>query len=431
MLLRQPRVTVLVVSFLCAFSTSPLLADKVVHWAKPLAQDYTIVHRVRELADPDQWVCVGSPDILRLPNGRLIASMELWLQTPNEGREGGIDYPNHCKIKISDDSGKTWQLHSTNSVTWGSLFIANDALYMIGNNPKTRTIILVRSPDMGKTWSDEVTLFEDAHYSGGATSVHIKNGYVYRAFEDNDLRSASLVVVGDLSKDLLDPASWQMSPKVEPPRHTPAFSRSAATDLVGRDAHGNWFLEGNIVDIRGQLSVLLRTRIDKQLTANVTSICELDHNGKQLQYRFVQYYPMPGGQNKFKLLYDPTSQLYWTCTTVPPDTYQDPEPLKQRGLKTGPGNMRRILMLNYSLDCLNWFQAGCVAMSKNPLEAFNYSSQVVDGKDLLVLARSSLGGQLPYNNHDTNAITLHRIKNFRSLAIDLRQDFEHHSDDVP
>jgi len=80
-------------------------------------------------------------------------------------------------------------------------------------------------------------------------------------------------------------------------------------------------------------------------------------------------------------------------------------------------------MLIYSIDGLNWFQAGCVAMSKNPLEAFHYTSQIIDGDDLLVLSRSSIGGKLPYNNHDTNMITLHRVKNFRHLALDLRQDF--------
>jgi len=135
------------------------------------------------------------------------------------------------------------------------------------------------------------------------------------------------------------------------------------------------------------------------------------------------------------------SGLYWTCTTVVPDPYQNPKPLAEHGFHGNPGNTRRILMLNYSIDGLNWFQAGCVAMSKNPLESFHYSSQVAVGDDLLVLSRSSIGGdreykdytwrtnytngkaKLPYNNHDSNMITLHRVKNFRSLALDLKPDY--------
>lgn len=409
--------------------------------AQPLAQEYVVVHRVRDLEDPAKAICVGSPDIIQLASGRLIASMELWLKRPTSGDEGGIDYPHHCKIKASDDGGETWKQISTNGITWGSLFFVKDALHMIGNDPHKRDIRITRSPDGGETWSDPVVLFNDSRYHGSATPVHEKDGFVYRGFEDMDLGSASLVVAGDLSNDLLDPTAWRMSNKVEPPRNTPSLSRGASTKRDGRDSGGNWFLEGNVVEIRDELYVLLRTRIDVQLTAGMTSVCKLEDDGKTMDYRFVQFYPMPGGQNKFKILYDDVSGLYWTCTTVIPDSYQSPKPLAERGFHGNPGNTRRILMLNYSIDGLNWFQAGCVAMSKNPLESFHYSSQVVVGDDLLVLSRSSIGGdrqyqdytwrtsytegkaKLPYNNHDSNMITLHRVKNFRSLALDLKADF--------
>jgi len=411
--------------------------------AKPLAQQYVIVHRVRDLEDPEKTICVGSPDIIRLPSGKLIAAMELWLKTPNSGIEGGIDYPHHCKIKASEDGGRTWKQISTNGITWGSLFYLKGALHMIGNDPHKRDVRIIRSLDKGKTWSAPVSLFSDSRYHGSATPVHVRNGFVYRAFEDMDKGSASLVVAGDLSKDLLDPAAWRMSNKVEPPRSTPYLSRKASTKKSGRDGVGNWFLEGNVVEIRDELYVLLRTRIDVQLTAGMTSVCKLEDDGQTMQYRFLHFYPMPGGQNKFKIIYDDVSQLYWTCTTVVPDTYQNPEPLAKQGFHGNPGNTRRILMLNYSIDGFNWFQAGCVVMSKNPLESFHYCSQVSDGDDLLVLSRSSIGGdnkyqdyhwqtgndqgkaKLPYNNHDSNMITLHRVKNFRALALDLKPDYSY------
>ena len=414
-----------------------LISSVVLNAAEPLAQQYVVVHRVRDLDDPAKAVCVGSPDIIRLPSGRLIASMELWLKRPTSGDEGGIDYPHHCKIKASDDGGRTWKQISTNGITWGSLFYVKDHLFMIGNDPHRRDIRIIRSPDDGKTWAKPGVLFDDSHYHGSATPVHVKDGFVYRAFEDLDQGSTSLVVAGDLSGDLLDPAAWRMSNKVEPPRETPSLSRKASIKRPRR----NGFLEGNVVEIRGELYVLLRTRIDWQLTAGVTSVCKLEDDGKTMKYRFVQFYPMPGGQNKFKILHDDVSGLFWTCTTVVPDSYQNPKPLAKRGFSGNAGNMRRMLMLNYSIDGLNWFQAGCVAMSKNPLESFHYSSQVVVGDDLLVLSRSSIGGdrqyrdytwrtkqtegkaKLPYNNHDSNMITLHRVKNFRSLALDLKPDF--------
>ena len=36
-----------------------------------------------------------------------------------------------------------------------------------------------------------------------------------------------------------------------------------------------------------------------------------------------------------------------------------------------PGNELRILALMYSLDTVNWLQAGYIAMSRNPLEAYS------------------------------------------------------------
>jgi hypothetical protein len=77
-------------------------------------------------------------------------------------------------------------------------------------------------------------------------------------------------------------------------------------------------------------------------------------------------------------------------------------------------------MLIYSADAQNWFQAGCVAMSRRMLDAFSYASSLVDGADLLVLSRTSVNA---YNQHNGNLITLHRVQGFRDLALDLSRDF--------
>ena len=399
-------------------------------WAKPLAQDYVVVHKVRDLKHPNQCVCVGSPDIIRLPCGRLIASMELWLHIvkPPTGAEGGIDYPNHVKVKASDDRGRTWKQISTNGITWGSLFYdeKKGALYLLGADPHKRDVRIVRSTDGGNSWSEPSSLFASSATQFGAapTSVGFKNGFVYKTFEGMDI-STMFVVAGDMSKDLLDPASWRMSNHLEPPRTAPSFQRKRKiAPMAGRrDRKGIWLLEGNVVEIGGELCVLPRTRIDVQLTTNVCSLLKIKDDGKDLKLEFERFFPMPGGHNKFKIIRDPVTGYYWTVTSLVPDTSLSRAKLEARGFRGHAGNMRRIAMLCYSIDAINWVQAGCVAMSKNPLEAFHYTSQVIDGDDLLVLSRSCVGASKMYNNHDTNMITLHRVKNFRSLALDLRQDF--------
>ena len=58
---------------------------------------------------------------------------------------------------------------------------------------------------------------------------------------------------------------------------------------------------------------------------------------------------------------------------------------------------RRILILIYSADAQNWFQAGFIAMSRRMLDAFSYASNLTDGDDLLVLSPTSVNA---YNQHN-------------------------------
>ena len=67
----------------------------------------------------------------------------------------------------------------------------------------------------------------------------------------------------------------------------------------------------------------------------------------------------------------------------------------------------------FSRDALNWFQAGFVAIAPSMTESFSYTTNLIHGNDLLIIARTSLGGK---NQHDTNLITLHRVQRFRYLV---------------
>ena len=85
----------------------------------------------------------------------------------------------------------------------------------------------------------------------------------------------------------------------------------------------------------------------------------------------------------------------------------------------GPGNERRWLFLHYSIDCLNWFPAGCVARWPDSVHrSFMYPSAAIDGDDLVILSRTSRNAE---NQHDADLCTIHRVPNFRSLAMDLRR----------
>lgn len=78
-------------------------------------------------------------------------------------------------------------------------------------------------------------------------------------------------------------------------------------------------------------------------------------------------------------------------------------------------------MLKYPVDGLNWFPAGCVARAGTLSQSLIYPSQVIDGDDLAIIARSSVEGS---NRHDADYATFYRVRNFRGLAMNLRQDVE-------
>ena len=381
--------------------------------ADPIAQDYQVL---AESPDPDTtWA--GTPTIARLASGRIVAGYE-WFRR-GELKEA---VPHQMEVQVSDDGGQNWKLVSTLDMTWGTIFAVEDDLYAIGSRRQTRDIVVAGSSDGGKSWTDERTLLEGRHHTS-ATNIVVRDGYVYKAYETCPPTGRhtwqSLVLAGDLSANLLNASAWRMSNPVSfPPvpdvltQHKYEWSNA---DQVPEDS----FLEGNVVDVRGDMRVMLRTMIDGHSTGSIASVGQLEDDGSDIRYRFLQLYPMPGAQCKFHILYDEKSDLFWTAANIATDPWQDREPLRAMGFSGPPGNERRILMLQYSLDSLNWFQAGCVAMSRNPTESFSYASNLVVEDDLLILARTSQNG---LNQHDTNLITLHRVRAFRDLALDIHPE---------
>ena len=84
---------------------------------------------------------------------------------------------------------------------------------------------------------------------------------------------------------------------------------------------------------------------------------------------------------------------------------------------SGPGNERRWLYLHYSIDCLNWFPAGCVARWPGSVHrSFMYPTAAIDGDDLVILSRTSRDAS---EQHCADLCTVHRVRNFRDLAMDL------------
>ena len=396
--------------------------------ARPLAQDHVVIHT---LPDPD--MLSGAPSLLRLRDGRLLCAFSLLVlfKKPHsfKGRIQGTRLhlfatqeklgDNTLLIFASSDEGSSWrQVCAPLAFRAGRLFMRGGKVYFLGVGPLHEGIRITRSDDGGTTWRDPVTLFEGIFFNT-ATGMAEREGRLYWAFGapnteglGNTVGSRSVAVAADLSKDLMDPASWRISAYLTYPGTPEGLSRRM-------HAHGDHYLEPNVVNVGGRIRVILRPRIDRYATANMAVVCDLHDDGEALDYRFTQFHPLPGGQNQFHIVYDSTSRLFWMTSNLPTNTQDEAfaADLAAQGFLGKPGNERRFLMLFYSVDALNWFQAGCIARWPNPLQAFNYATPLIDGEDLLVVSRTSQGGR---NQHDNDLVTFHRIENFRSLALDLQ-----------
>jgi hypothetical protein len=219
----------------------------------------------------------------------------------------------------------------------------------------------------------------------------------------------------------MDPNAWRMSAPVPFPGVPEALGSPRFTKGGGQ------YLEPNVIDAYGKLRVLMTVKPWGQTTPGLCAVLDLKDDNQNLDLTFTQYHPMPGGQLKFCVIWDDVSRMFWATANLVVDG-QGAFDWWQKGGKRGNytfaaagGNDRRFLMLQYSLDGLNWFQAGCVAQAGKISQSFMYARPVVDGDDLAIIARSSVNAP---NQHDADYATFHRVCNFRQLALNLTPDAE-------
>jgi hypothetical protein len=370
----------------------------------PFAQDYTVVGR-----SPGRHITIMEPGLAVLPSGRLFASFPFLSHLRQAPRPPDYRRPvlNLC---VSDDRGASWQqIGALEGVMTGTPFLHGGALYLLGHREDRKDVVIARSADEGRSWSALSTLFQ-GDYWNCPTGIAFHEGRLYRAIGGSEANGReTLVIAGDLSRDLLDPAAWRKSNHLPFPGAPGILARGGEPDTD----YSHW-LEPNVVVIRGALYVLCTVKLtsrDGWLTPGLAALCAIEDDGRTLGYRFLQYHPMPGSQLKCHILYDERTHLYWRTMNLPVDTAM---PADTRWEKRGNfGGDRRTLALSYGADGLNWLQAGWIAVMERPWDGFQYAAPCIDGDDLVLLARTAIDAA---NQHDSNLITFHRVKDFRSLA---------------
>ncbi len=379
----------------------------------PLAQDYVVVAQV-----PDARYFFHDPNMALLSDGSILVAAPCW-----------SDDERSTIMKRSDDGGATWRELGRLPYEDATPFMIGDRLYMFVQAETWRDVSFVTSFDRGETWSEPSTIFTGEYWTISNSTV-IKDGRFYLAlstkYPDQERKYQRLVMaVADLSQDLLDPAAWRLSNVID---YAPVpdaicrwmFPHEVQVEKFNRPWSGVSWLEHNTVEVNGRIRVLSRCVIDGFSTANLCSVADLDETGGELKLSFTQYYPLPGGQNKFFILYDDVSRFYFLLSNLVTDSqdlFERHAQLKASGFAAPPGNERRWLFLHYSIDCLNWFPAGNIAHWPDRVtQSFMYPSAAIDGDDIVLISRTSKDGP---NQHDADLVTFHRIRNFRSLTLPL------------
>jgi len=383
-----------------------------------LAGEFTVAAAI---PTPDFYI--HDPGMALLPSGHLFVAAPIRRRHEAELPEGGPS-PQATSIMLSrsEDRGATWkQLPPLPVYRDATPFVHRGALHLLIPHYAEEKILLMRSDDEGQTWTSPATVIERRLWNC-QTAMATREGRLYWAFTTYPGGNALVGASADLDGDLLNAKSWRVSTGCDLPA-VPTSMKMGSINERPTKWHRPWsadtWLEPNVIKVNGRLRVLSRVVTGDFSTVGLAAVCELDDSRGDLRMNFCQFHPLPGGQCKFFILHDDRSKLFWMLSNIPTDSqdlYNRKKELIESGFVAGPGNERRILVLHYGRDGLNWFPAGVVAMWPSPLQAFMYPSAAIDGNDIVFISRTS---QQAPNQHDADIVTFHRIQNFRSLAVEL------------
>ena len=341
-----------------------------------------------------RYLC--SPSMVRLPDGALLASMDVF----------EANRPQNLTLLFrSVDGGQSWHYAcELFPCFWGKLFVHRGRLYMLAVSTEYGDLLIGTSDDGGFSFTKPSVLWRGACHSG-ASGIH-KNPqpvveYAGRLWNSCEWGAwaigghASMVFSCAADADLLDPENWRFTP---PLPYDPAWPGVAEGPSPGT-------LEGCLTVLPdGGLYNIMRYEMSK---------CQPDY-GRVLAFRVNAQDPdaplsyshaieLPGNHAKFEIQYDAQSSCYYSIVC------------RIRGSEHKYD--RNLLSLMVSRDCKNWSLA-CDLIDKRDCDpkrvGFQYTDFLFDGDDLLYLVRTA--ENCAHNFHDANYSVFHRLKHFRRFA---------------
>ena len=371
---------------------------------------------IRELRyqDPRTKTYLGSPSLVRLDDGAILASHDYFGSGSPKNMEGRAHL---TSIYRSEDDGVTWtNITHVSGAFWNSLFTVGSTVYLLGPSAQFGHIVIRRSDDGGYSWThpaDETTGLlarggpDDTppNYHCAPVPVVFHNGRIYRALEDKIARIhgrdfQAFVISVDEDADLLKAENWTMSNKLD-------YDLDADPPHWGSPDRPTCWIEGNVVaDPDGQLWDILRLRTEPQY--NTAAMVKILDDGKRLEFDpATGFINLPGGETKFTIRRDPETGIYWSLVN---DMQDEPYIVRRNRLSVVTSDdlktwTHRKVLLEDNLESdpdLSYKKTG-----------FQYVDWVFDGDDIMYLSRTAYDGA--HNFHDSNRITFSRIREYRKL----------------
>ncbi|MBN2393104.1 MAG: exo-alpha-sialidase [Anaerolineae bacterium] len=371
--------------------------------------------------DPATKTYLGSPSLVRLANGDMLATHDYFGPGCPRNHE---DEEHLTSVYRSCDGGATWNniTHIANAY-WSTLFVLGDVVYLLGTSQQYGSIVIRRSIDNGNTWTHPASATSGVLFKGGVrhappnyhcapVPVWIRDGRLYRAFEDNTPLDwptgfQACIISADVGADLLNAANWTMSEKLP-------FNQAWLPAEWGTLTKAGW-LEGNVVeDCEGQLWNILRFNAQvvegaSRSVWNKAAMVKIENDGRRLSFDpATGFIDLPGGHTKFTIRYDAQTSRYLTLSNGVADISRSTN--------------RSVLSVCTSRDLRTWEHCTVLLADDQRLPSevsaqqtgFQYVDWHFDGDDLIYLVRTAYDSA--HNFHDANRITFHRLALFRKAV---------------
>jgi hypothetical protein len=368
-------------------------------------------HEIKYLPERSRTY-LGSPSILRLPDGALLATHDHFGPGCPRNHEAEESL---TSVYRSEDDGVTWQniTHIMNCY-WSTLFLHEGSVYILGTSQQYGSIYIRRSDDGGFTWTHPADERNGLLFRGGVyhappnyhcapVPVVLHNGRLWKAFEDLNPAQwgrgfQACVISAPADADLLDATNWTMSNKIP---FDPAWIPAEWGEL----ANPGW-LEGNVVATPdGELWNILR--VNSNPLINRAAIVKISPDGRALAFDPADFIDFPGGITKFTIRRDPFSGLYLSLVNDHADVNWP--------------RQRNILALAASENLRDWRlvktlmkdESGLSYEDSIRLTGFQYVDWQFDGDDIIYLVRAAYRDAVRY--HDSNRIIYRVLKDYGKL----------------